>query len=194
MIAIEINTGQLERLKTATRRAKKKFQIELSAAINATAKKTRLEIGRDVRSVIALKKAESEKPLKIVTKATPAVPSSTVSLRKTPRLGLRHFGARQDKKGVSYKIAKAGGRQRVDGAFQGPRPGLIKASWKGNAFKRTGAARLPIVQMRGVSAYGAYLKNKFSPKQVVRINAELAKQLERRINLNVLRAEGLVPR
>lgn len=194
MIEITISSPQLERLRVATRAAKKQFTVELAAAINATAKKTRLDIGRDIRSVIALKKSMAEAPLQIVTKATATSLSSTVTLKKTPRLGLRHFGAKQDKRGVSYKIAKNGGRQRVEGAFQGPRPGVMKTSWKGNAFKRVGKDRLPITKLLGVSAFGAYVKNKFSPVQVKRINAELAKQMERRINLNVLRANGLVPK
>ena len=65
-------------------------------------------------------------------------------------------------------------------------------SWKGNAFKRVGASRLPIVMLKGVSAYGAYAKNELSGPQVEAINAELTKQMERRIKLNILRAEGLV--
>ena len=52
--------------------------------------------------------------------------------------------------------------------------------------------RLPIVQIKGVSAFGVYVKNNFEGPQVKEVNAELSKQLERRINLNILRANGLV--
>lgn len=192
MISIEVDSGQLKRLRESVGKAKKKFGRELAAAINAVAKKTKLDIGRDVRSVVAIKKKESEEPLKIRAKATAELPQTTVSLAKTRRLGLRHFGARQDQKGVSFKISKTGGRNRVEGAFQGPRPGMMKMSWRGNAFKRVGKSRLPIVHLRGVSAFGAYVKNKFTQPQLKRINAELTKQMERRIKLNILRAEGLV--
>jgi hypothetical protein len=192
MISIEISAAQLKRLREATGKAKKKFGIELAAAINATAKKTKLEIGRDVRSVIAINKKESEAPLKIRTKATADTPKTTVSLAKTKRLGLRHFGARQDKRGVTFKIGKQGGRTRVEGAFQGPKPGVMNTKWKGNAFKRLGKERLPIIHLRGVSAFGAYVKNKFTQPQLRRINTELSNQMERRIKLNILRAEGLV--
>jgi hypothetical protein len=192
MISIEISAAQLKRLREATGKAKKKFGIELAAAINATAKKTKLEIGRDVRSVIAINKKESEAPLKIRTKATADTPKTTVSLAKTKRLGLRHFKARQDKRGVSFKIGKQGGKTRVEGAFQGPQPGVMNTRWKGNAFKRLGKERLPIIHLRGVSAFGAYVKNKFTQPQLRRINTELSNQMERRIKLNILRAEGLV--
>jgi hypothetical protein len=192
MIAIQINAKQLKALQKAVERSGKKFAKELAGAINAVSKKTKLQIGRDIRATVAMPKAEAEKPLSIRGTATEQNLSATVTLKKTKRLGLRHFGARQDKRGVSYKIDKQGGRKRVQGAFQGPRPGVQKMSWKGNAFKRVGASRLPIVMLKGVSAYGAYAKNELSGPQVEAINAELTKQMERRIKLNILRAEGLV--
>ena len=192
MISIEIDAKQLKALQKAVERSGKKFAKELAGAINAVSKKTKLQIGRDIRATVAMPKAEAEKPLSIRGTATEQNLSATVTLKKTKRLGLRHFGARQDKRGVSYKIDKQCGRKRVQGAFQGPKPGVQKMSWKGNAFKRVGASRLPIVMLKGVSAYGAYAKNELSGPQVEAINAELTKQMERRIKLNILRAEGLV--
>lgn len=192
MLSVEINKDQLERLATATARAGKKMKKELAGAINQVSKKTKLQMGRDIRNTINLKKDEAEKPLSIRTNASEGSLFAVVQLKKTPRLGLRHFGAKQDKRGVSYKIGKKGGRSRVDGAFSGPKPGVVKTSWKGNASKRTGKNRLPIVQIKGVSAYGAYVKNKLSAPQLVVVQEELIKQIERRIKLNILRAEGLV--
>ena len=192
MIEIQINAKQLKRLREAVGKSKKSIKKELAGAINATSKKTKLQVGRDIRKTVNLKKDEAERPLSIRATATEANLVAVVSLKKTKRLGLRHFGARQDKRGVSYKISKTGGRSRVNGAFQGPRPGVMKMSWKGNAFKRVGKERLPIVMLKGVSAFGAYAKNELEGPQVKEINKELSKQMERRINLNILRANGLV--
>ena len=192
MIEIQINARQLKRLREAVGKSKKSIKKELAGAINATSKKTKLQVGRDIRKTVNLKKDEAERPLSLRATATETNLVAVVSLKKTRRLGLRHFGARQDKRGVSYKIGKTGGRARVDGAFQGPRPGVMKMSWKGNAFKRVGKERLPIVMLKGVSAYGAYAKNDLEGPQVKEINKELSKQMERRINLNILRANGLV--
>ena len=192
MIEIEINAKQLKRLREAVGKSKKSIKKELAGAINATSKKTKLQVGRDIRKTVNLKKDEAERPLSLRATATEANLVAVVSLKKTKRLGLRHFGARQDKRGVSYKISKTGGRSRVNGAFQGPRPGVMKMSWKGNAFKRVGKERLPIVMLKGVSAFGAYAKNELEGSQVKEINKELSKQMERRINLNILRANGLV--
>lgn len=194
MISIDVNAKQLKRLRASVGRAKGKFGRELAAAVNAVAKKARLDIGRDVRKTIAIKKDESEKPLKISGKATAEQPRVTVSLKKTPRLGLRHFGARQDKRGVSFKISKTGGRTRVEGAFLGPRPGVMNTKWKGNAFRRVGKERLPIIHLRAVSAFGAFVKNDFEKPMIKSIRENLSKQMERRIKLNILRAQGLVPK
>ena len=192
MIAIEINRGQLQRLADAVSASGKKLTKEIAGAINQVSKKTKLEMGRDIRKKVAIPKDEVENPLSIRAQATEGNLSAVVSLKETKRLGLRHFGARQDKRGVSYKIDKTGGRKRVNSAFQGPKPGVMRMKWKGNAFKRVGASRLPIVQLKGVSAYGTYKKNEMAGPQVKSIESELTKQLERRIKLNVLRASGLV--
>lgn len=192
MISIEIDAAQIKRLRKAVGKAGKQFSKEMAGAINATSKKTKIKIGRDIRSTVNMKKDEAERPLRISAQATENSLTAVVNLKKTKRLGLRHFGAKQDKRGVSYKISKTGGRSRVAGAFQGPRPGVMKMSWKGNAFKRVGASRLPIVMLKGVSAFGAYAKNDLEGPQITETQAELSKQMERRINLNILRANGLV--
>lgn len=192
MIAIEINRGQLNRLADAVSASGKKLKKEIAGAINQVSKKTKLEMGRDIRKKVAIPKDEVEKPLSIRAAATEGNLSAVVSLKETKRLGLRHFGARQDKRGVSYKIDKQGGRKRVNSGFQGPRPGVMRMKWRGNVFKRVGSSRLPIVQLKGVSAYGTYKKNEMAGPQVKTIEDELTKQLERRIKLNVLRASGLV--
>lgn len=192
MIGVEIDVKQLRQLREATAKAKKKLPRELAAAINATARKVRTQISKDIRKKVALKAKDVKQEISLRNKATAEHPVARVSLKKTKRLGLNKYGARQDKRGVSYKIDKQGGRKRVDGAFQGPKPGAMKMSWKGNAFKRVGKARLPIVKLMGPSPYGVYAKNEMAAPQAKDIKAELSKQMERRIKLNILRAEGLV--
>lgn len=204
MIAVEIDSSQMIRMQEAVKRAGKNIAREVAAAINKMAKKTRLDMGREVKKHIAVKKAEAEKPISVVSIATAMKMQALVKLKKTKRLGLRHFAARQDNRGVSYKISKKGGRARVDGAFQGPKPGVMKTSWKGNVFKRLGKAvragkgryqgklRQPIVQVHGVSVFGAYSINKLAGPQAKAVFDELHYQIERRINLNILKAEGLV--
>jgi hypothetical protein len=192
MIGIEVDAKQLKRLREAVGKARKSLPRELAAAVNSVSKKTRLSIGREIRKTVNLKKDQAEKPIKITQTATAETPTAKVSLAKEVRLGLQHFGARHDNRGVSYKIQKQGGRKRVNGAFMGPRPGTLAPKLHGGVFKRVGKSRHPIIKLRGVSPYGAYAKNDLSEAEVKTINANLGKEMERRINLNILRANGLV--
>ena len=191
MIAIEIDAKQLKQLRKAVAKAGKQFPRELAAAVNKVANSTKTQIGKDVRSRVAMSVVESKKPLKIKRKATGQQPSAIVSIERTRRLGLHHFKARQDARGVSYKIQKNGGRQRLDGAFQGPRPGTIRPAWGGMVLQRIGEDRLPLVHIKGVSAYGVYAKNNLAKQQEKLIRTQLRTEMQRRIDFNILRANGL---
>jgi len=192
MIAIGIEPRKLKELRKAVDRAGKKFPVELAAAINATAKKTRSQINQKVRTELVVKSADLNKLIKTGTKATSATLVAKVTLEKTARLPLRAFSPRQTRAGVTYKISKREGRKLAAGAFQGPKPGVMKVSWRGNVFKRVGKERLPIVKLMGASPWGVFTKQKMTPEQERDIKSELVKQMDRRIKLNILRAEGLV--
>jgi hypothetical protein len=58
--------------------------------------------------------------------------------------------------------------------------------------RRQGKIAQPILKLYGVSPWGVYVKNDMSAVEVEAVSKELVKQMERRINLNVLRANGLV--
>lgn len=194
MISIEIDAKQIKRLKDAVGKARKSLPKELAAAINETAKQGRTQMGRNIRSVVNMSKKTAEKALKVKEKATAANLRGVISLGKEQRkgFGLQHFGGRQNKKGVSYRISKTGGRKMVAGAFMGPKPGQLAPKLYGGVFKRVGKSRLPIVKLYGVSPFAAYAKNDFTKPDAVFITKGLQKNIERRINLNVLRANGLV--
>lgn len=193
MIALEIKPLHLRKLKEACGNAKKSFGKELAAAINETAKNHRLRQGRNIRGEVNLKKKEVESKITL-RKATVVMPQARVFLLETQREGLQHFAARQNKSGVSYRISKKKGRGIVHGAFMGPRPGAVALKLNGGVFKRVGKSRLPIVKLYGVSPYGVYSKNNFEQTDVAYSSDFLTQQMDRRIKLNVLRANGLVPR
>jgi hypothetical protein len=193
MINLEIKERQLKELRKACGLAKKTFGKELAAAINDTAKNHRLRQGRNIRGVVNLKKKEVESKITI-RKATVVTPQARVFLLETAREGLQHFGARQTKSGVGYKISKKRGRGTVLGAFMGPSPGTFAPKLYGGVFRRVGKKRLPIMKLYGVSPYGAYAKNDFETTDVAYSGDYLQQQMDRRINLNVLRANGLIPK
>jgi len=192
MISIEVNAKQLTELREACGKAKKDFSKELAAAINDTVKKTKTNISKEIRSVVNVKKAAIDKAISVKGKATAQSLRGAVSLRKEARIGLQHFGGRQNKSGVSYKISKQGGRKSIAGAFMGAKPGQLAPKLYGGVFRRAGKTRLPIVKLYGVSPFGAYVKNDLDEAEVVFINKNLQNQMDRRIKLNVLRANGLV--
>lgn len=63
------------------------------------------------------------------------------------RIPLMRFGAKQTAAGVSYKISRAGGRQRIREAFLATMP----ASEHRGVFRRAGPSRLPIIKLFGPS-------------------------------------------
>lgn len=117
---------------------------------------------------------------------------ATVSLAKSNRISLKEFKPRQNKVGVTAKVSRSKGAKMIPSAFQGPKPGTIKTSWKGNAFKRVGKSRLPIVKLKGPSPWGVFVKNDMLPITVEETQVELQKQLRERIRWNNLkRSKGL---
>lgn len=194
MIGIEINANQIKRLGDAVAASGKKLRKELAAAVNQTIKDGELKIARDIASEITMKVGDIKKTIRSPRKATAVNPEGVVALRWRKREGLQYFKAKQTKLGVTYKISAKAKRGLVRGAFMGPSPGVLAPKLYGGVFKRIGKSRLPIAKLRAVSAAGAFLKNKHEDALPGYLREKLTYQIERRINLNVLQASGLVPK
>jgi hypothetical protein len=110
-------------------------------------------------------------------------------LKKGFRFGLQAFNPRQTKKGVSYTISKSTGVQKVPRAFViekwGRRVYIRKATGKGSG-------RGPLRQLRGVSPWGVFVKNNMTPTITEKTQAELNKQIERRIRFLLLKSSGRI--
>lgn len=194
MTAITIDSSQFNELAASVAAAGKSLAKELAAAVNATVKDAELKLARDIGSEITMKIGDIKKNIQTPRKATAINPEGFVSLSWSDRAGLEHFKARQTKAGVTYKISKKSGRGLLVGAFMGPKPGTLAPKLHGGVYWRTTPYRKPIVRLFGVSPAAAFLKNKHEGTLPGFIREKLTKQLERRINLNVLRANGLVPK
>ena len=175
-----------------------KYKQNLATAINSAKKKGESIIASKITEELAAPKKVVTKQLKRTDRASKTKLSSTITLvasvegSRSGRISLRQFKPRQNKKGVSYKTSKSKGRKTVLGAFQGPRPGLMKASWKGSVFKRVGASRLPIVKLFGPSPWGVYVKKNYDRKVRQDIKRELRKQIDRRIRFLKLKKSGTI--
>lgn len=195
MIAFTVNDRKIKELSKLLKGNAKKLNREIATAVNATAKKTESSMAKQVGQELATSQKNIKTTIKIVKKADKSGatrPSAIVRQLQTKRLPLRDFGARQNKKGTSYKVSKTAGRKLIAGAFQGPKPGAMKSSWRGRVFKRVGKGRLPIVQLFGASPWGVFAKRKLKQPTVRESKLELRKQLERRIRFIKLKQSGAI--
>lgn len=188
---IAISQKGLAGLTKAVNGIAKEVRRNVAVAINETSATGKSGVAKKVAAELAIAQKIIKKEISN-TKANANNLSSNLRLKKTSRISLRYFGAKQNKAGVTYKISKTQGRKTILGAFQGPKPGAIKASWRGNVFKRTGSSRLPIVKLHGPSPWGVFVKGKMTRKQKKELQAELEIRVQRRIRFLLLKASGQI--
>lgn len=94
-------------------------------------------------------------------------------------LTLKIFGPRQRGPGVAVTVW--GRRQMLDGAFMGPRPGVIAPRLGGHVFKRTSADRKPIAKEFGPGIANELVKDQSAqtfyaslPRIIDRVGKEIA--------------------
>ena len=194
MIGFTVQQRKVNELSKVLKGSDKKIRRQLTIAVNATSKKTQGGIAKQIATELATAQKNIKETIKIKKKASNSqkVPQAVVSQTETDRIPLRDFRARQNKKGVSYKVSKSKGRKTIQGAFQGPKPGVMKSSWRGRVFKRVGKSRLPIQQLFGASPWGVFVKNKMKKPVVKESKQELIKQIERRIRFLKLKESGAI--
>lgn len=189
---VTIGNSQIARMKASIENTGKQLRKELAIAVNATAAKSKSIIAKQIGKELAVAQKDIKTTISQSRRAGELDISATVEVKKEKRLGLNKFGARQTKKGVSYKVSKSKGRSFIQGAFQGPKPGLMKASWKGNVFKRVGKSRKPIVKLKGPSTWGVFVVGKKIGPSTAETEQELKKQVDRRIRFLLLKQAGTI--
>lgn len=194
MIGFTVEERQIDELSKILKGSGKKIKRELVTAVNATSRKTQGSMAKQIAKELATAQKNIKETIKIKKKAgnNDQVPVAVVSQKETDRIPLRDFKARQTRGGVSFKISKTKGRRTIPGAFQGPKPGMIKPNWNGRVFNRVGKARLPIVQLFGPSPWGVFVKNDLKAEAVKDSKQELIKQVERRIRFLKLKQSGTI--
>lgn len=194
MINLIVDRRKLSKLQELVGGSEKKMRLQLKIAVNATASKTKGNMAKQVAKELATAQKNIKPTLTVKQKAdaNQKVPTAIVTQKETSRIPLRDFGSRQNKKGVSFKISKTKGRKTVTGAFQGPKPGVMKASWRGRVFRRVGSARLPIVQLFGASPWGVFKKQKLKAPTVKESRKELRRQVDRRLRALKYKKSGAI--
>jgi hypothetical protein len=187
MIGFTVQQRRVNELSKVLKGSDKKVRRQLAIAVNATSKKTQGGIAKEVAKELATAQMNIKKTITIKKKADgkDKVPSAVVSQTQTERIPLRDFGARQNKKGVSYKVSKSKGRKTIRSAFQVQTIG-------GHVFKRRGKSRKPIDKLFGPSPWGVFIKNGIKKPIVKESKRELIKQIERRIRFMKLKESGAI--
>lgn len=189
---VKIDDNQIRQMKAAIENTGRKLRRELKTAVNATASRCKSIVAKQIGSELAVPQKVIKGTIKQTRKPNEVDISAVIEVLKGDRIPLREFGARQTKKGVSYRVSKTRGRKLAEGAFQGPRPGLMKSSWRGRAFKRVGKSRLPITQLYGPSPWGVFVVGDKIGPTVEQTQAELKKQVDRRIRFLQLKQAGTI--
>lgn len=184
---IDITVKGLDDLIKAIENVKTNLSKEIGIAVWRATKRSEKQAVRVVQQELATNQAAIKET---ITSERHGETGAVLTVHKTRRIPLKDFGAKQNSVGVTYKISKTRGRKTLRGGFQGPSPGVLKASWKGNAFKRVGRARLPIVKLKGPSPWGVFRKRGGTGVVAVHLEQELAKEIAERVRFNKLKAAG----
>lgn len=192
MIQIDINKGQIDRLASVLKDKAKQVPKDIATAINKTRDSGISGIAKAIYQEIVVTQKVIKENLKKGSKATPSHLGSKVTIQHSKRIPLKEFKASQNPVGVKYKIKRGGGMRMRKSAFMGPKPGAIARRLGGHAFRREGKSRLPIQKMMGVSPWGVFVKKKMLKPTTQAMEAELKKQIERRIRFRELKAKGRI--
>ena len=183
---ISIAASDIARLKKAIEDTGRSLRKELVIATNYTAGESKKIIAKQIYQEINATQANIKKVIEITRRAKEGDISATVEVNKDKRLNLSAFAARQTKKGVSYKVSRGTkGKTKVGNAFIVPKYG-------GRVYVRQGTTRRPIRQLRGPSFWGVFVVGKKQGPSVKETEAELKKQIDRRIRFIELKASGAI--
>jgi hypothetical protein len=187
MISVGIDKGQIARLQAELKNNAKRLPIEIKIAINAVAKQVSIQTARDVGKVMPLKSNTLKKVIRQKSVATNDRLGATIRLGGGYPIPLRLFGAKRTKKGVAVRMDRRvkgkQGRKFLPNAF-------IVDRYRGNVFERKTTARGPIEVQKGPAPSDYYEELGTVEKTVTLINAELPKQIDKRIRFLRLKAEG----
>ena len=186
MIEATFPTRELDRLARAAKEAGKDIRRESAIAVNATARKGRSVIAKQITQELATTQKVVKRHIYVVNKASALRVSSTLRLEPSSRIPLRDFKPTQNKRGVSYRVSKTEGRKTIPGAF-------IVNRYGGHVYKRPNPGSRAVGRnKKGASPWGVYVKQNYRPLTVKQLDAELAKQLDRRTRFIRMRMEGKI--
>jgi uncharacterized FlaG/YvyC family protein len=153
-IEIQFDEKRLDEIRKLLRDIPNAMPKVISRGINRTTTSTRAEIARQIAAEVKITQSAVKKGIK-VTKATQTRWQADLDLF-TKRIPLIKFGAKQIKKGVSYRISKSGGRKKITDPAR-PFKQTLPSGHVGIFRRHTPETkRLPIVELKGPSIGGVF--------------------------------------
>lgn len=178
-VAMSISPQQLADLQRDLADKPRKIPLAIRAALNRTAEHARTRIRRALRDEITIQYKDTARFV-TVKKAIKTSDTAVVSITGS-RLRLTEVGAKQNARGVSYRIHRQGERTSIRSAFIfQARKDIRDHVWK----RKDGAGRFPIQPLFGPSMPQVVLD---SPHIQRVIDTDLRDELEKNLNSQVLR-------
>ncbi len=165
-VRIEASEVDLKRVRAALEAYPKKAQRASVRALNKAAKSGKTLLGRKIAKDMGLKVGDVSRGIS-VRRATPTT-FCVILGASLKRIPIIQFKAKSTKRGVSYRAGSK--RKKLAGAFIATMP----AGHTG-VFKRKGAGRLPITELRGPSIGHVFLK--YSDEALARAQEQFPKDL-----------------
>lgn len=163
-ISISAKRGTLEEVMLGLKNKQHLLPVVVSRSLNKTASWVQTRVVKGVSSEVAIKQADIRKGIRIYKASTRRLRADVTITGK--RIPLIKFGAKQNKKGVSYRIGKGSKRTSVPGAFitqlkTGHKGAFVRVKAKGGGLLKsataiiTGRMKLRTVQrIRAAEAAG----------------------------------------
>lgn len=195
VLSVTIDEGQLREATHLLRDVKNGVPTVLVSGINRTLPQLKTFVSREIRDRVRIPKRLIDQRLTI-KKASTAQLSGTLKIEHSRRLSLGDFAPRQLKSGVSYALAK-GGRKTIPGAFlvtlpsrNGPYQQVFRRApgWKHRqpktyrGHRRKGLSGLPVISLKGVSAWGVFTKAGLQRPTEIEAARLLGKNIENRLD------------
>jgi len=179
---MKIETRGMKELLASLDAVSENLPKDVYSALGAAGTKVRSAIAKEVTQEIRVKQKIVRDNSSIIKRRENL--TVTVRLKSSARIGLRDFGAKQNKKGVTAKINKTKGAKKL---YQ---PGFVIKKFGNHAFTRPDNGRR-IAKLKGPSPYGVIKKNDRRRDNVVKVASdEIKKQMERRIRFVELKKAG----
>ena len=183
---IEVTDKGLAELTKTLADTPKQIPKETAIAINKTAKGHIIDIAKEFRKHIKINVKGSKEALEQDHKATPKKLGTIVRVKPMARLSLKRFGAKQSKAGVSYQIAKQGGKSVIPSAF-GPNIARLgnHVFTRKNPYVPGGdknANRALSKMKKGPSMLAVYEKHKMKKWSQKQVNVRLNKEIQKRVD------------